>query len=244
MGQTWNGDLVHDAGNVLSDIGGFFSGPPGDPGRIRQVAAQVESLRGRFDADRRALDEAVNELTTSWRGDGATQFAATWSGGGGGPAPARVLHDASEQLRTFSTQLYDYADQLEHAQHEHWIELGIMAALTVVNVAQLGADPATEAAEIGEGTAMAVGTSFALTDVGTLALQGAFVGLGSDVIAQLGADVWDRMDTRFDLTGDHAVALLDPREAALSAAGGAASFAAAGTVGRSPNSSAGSSSAA
>ena len=55
MGQSWNGDLVHDAGNVVSDISGWLSGPPGDPGRIRQVAGQIESLGDCLDRDRRGL---------------------------------------------------------------------------------------------------------------------------------------------------------------------------------------------
>ncbi|HEX6539684.1 MAG TPA: WXG100 family type VII secretion target, partial [Candidatus Dormibacteraeota bacterium] len=149
MGQTWNGDLVHDAGNVVSDIGGWFSGPPGDPGRIRQAAGQLESLGDRLDRDRRGLNEAIDELTRSWQGDGATQFHETWYGAGGGAAPATVMADAHTQLAGFVRNLRDYADKLEQAQNEHWIQMGILAALTVVNVAQLGADPATDAAEVG-----------------------------------------------------------------------------------------------
>lgn len=231
MGQTWNGNLAHDAGNVLSDIGSFFSGPPGDPGRIRQCAVQVEGVRDRLDGDRRGLNEAVDELTTAWTGDGAGSFHATWYGGGSGQAPATVLEGAHQTLDRFARQLYDYADQLQHAQEEHWISMGIMAALTIVNVVQLGADPATDAAEIGVATGTATGASFALADIGTMAIQGAAFGFASDAVSQLGADLLDQLNPQFDRTGDHAVSLFDYKEAALSTIESAVSFGVAGAAG-------------
>ena len=232
MGQTWNGNLVHDGANVVSDIGGFLSGPPGDPGRIRQVASQIETVRDQFDADRRALDEAVDELGRTWTGDGSRAFAAMWYQGSHGPAPARVLADQTTGLDGFVRQLRDYADTLEHAQHEHWIQMGMMVVLTAVNVAQLGMDPATDAAEIGTGAAVEVGSSFALGDIGALAVQGAVKGFANDVISQLGADVWDRLDTRFDQTGDHAVSLFNAEQLARSTVQGGATGAVLGTGGK------------
>ena len=221
MGQSWNGDLVHDAGNVVSDIGGWLSGPPGDPGRIRQVASQIETLGDRLDSNRRGLNESIDELTRSWQGDGATQFRETWYGGGG--SPATVMSDAHTQLIGFVRGLRDYADKLEQAQNEHWIQMGILAALTVVNVAQLGADPATDAAEVGVAATTEVAAGFTLASVGTMAIEGAFVGLSSDVVAQLGADVLDHLDPAFDQTGDHATSWFNPQEAALSAVVGGGS---------------------
>lgn len=221
QGQTWNGDVLHDAGNVVSDIGGWLSGPPGDPGRIRQCAAQVEALLTRFDADHRRLNESVDELTTSWTGDAATQFRATWYGGGTQVAPDNVLADVHAKLARFSRDLRDYADQLEHAQNDHWIQMAILAAMTVVNAAQLGADAATDAAEVGVAAGTAVATSFTLADIGTIAIESAFTGFGTDVVSQFGADLLDRIDPHFDRTGDHAVALFNPGEAALSAVSGA-----------------------
>lgn len=231
QGQTWNGDVLHDAGNVVSDIGGWLSGPPGDPGRIRACADQVDALVTRFHADHRGLNEGIDELTTAWTGDGATQFRATWYGGGTQVATDRVLTDARAKLSRFSRNLRDYADQLEHAQTEHWIQMGILVALTVVNAAQLGADPATNAAEVGVAAGTAVGTSFALADIGTMAVQSALIGFGTDVVSQFGADLIDRLDPRFDATGDHSVALFNPGEAVLSgvtAAGSGVLFAAGG----------------
>lgn len=221
--QTWNGNVLNDAGNVASDVVGFFEGPPGDPGRIRACADQVDALITRFDADHRGLNESVDELTTSWSGDGATQFRTTWYGGGTQVAPDKVLSDAHAKLSGFSRNLRDYADQLEHAQNEHWIQMEILVALTVLNAAQLGADPATNAAEVGVATGAAVGSSFALADIGALAIDGAFIGFGSDVVSQLGADLMDRLDPAFDSTGDHAVALFNPEEAVLSGVIGAGS---------------------
>ena len=221
MGQTWNGNLAHDAGNVISDIGGWLSGPPGDPGRIRQVASLIDGLRDRFDGNHRALDEAVDELTRTWQGDGASAFQATWYGGASGPAPTAVLADVSTKMASFSRALRDYADQLEHAQTEHWIQMGIMAALTIVNAVQLGADPATDAAEVGVAAGTAVGASLTLASVGTMVLDGAVIGFTSDVVSQLGADVLDRLDPHFDQTGDHVVSLFNPEEAALSGIQGA-----------------------
>lgn len=61
MGQTWSGDLLHDAGNIGADVAGFFAGPPGDPSVIRQTASVIETLRDRYDEHRRALNEAVDE---------------------------------------------------------------------------------------------------------------------------------------------------------------------------------------
>ena len=221
--QTWNGDVLHDAGNVVSDIGSWLSGPLGDPGRIRQCADQVDGLLTRFDADHRGLNESIDELTTSWTGESATQFRATWYGGGTQVSPHRVLTDAHAKLARFSRNLRDYADQLEHAQSEHWIQMAILAAMTVVNAAQLGADPATNAAEVGVAAGTAAGTAFTLADIGTMGVEGAFVGFGSDVVSQLGADLLDRLDPSFDTTGDHTVALFNPAEAVLSGVAGAGS---------------------
>ena len=220
MGQTWNGDVGHDLGNVVSDIGGWFSGPPGDPGRIRQCASQVESLRDRFDADRRGINESVDELTTTWTGSAAAAFQGTWYGGGSVPAPAAVLETAYQRLDRFSRQLYDYADQLQHAQEEHWISLAIMCALTVVNAVQLGADPATDAAEVGAATGTAVGASFTLADIGTMAINGAACAFTSDVVSQLGADLLDELNPQFDRTGDHSVSLFSGKELAVSTVSG------------------------
>lgn len=221
--QTWNGDVLHDAGNVVSDIGSWLSGPPGDPGRLRHCADQVDALLTQFDADHRGLNESIDELTTSWTGDGATQFRTTWYGGGAQVSPDKVLSDAHAKLSRFSRNLRDYADQLEHAQNEHWIQMEILVALTVLNAAQLGADPATNAAEVGVAAGTAVGTAFTLADVGTMAIESAFIGFGSDVVSQFGADLLDRMDPQFDTTGDHAVALFNPEEAVLSGVVGAGS---------------------
>ncbi|MBV8527086.1 MAG: hypothetical protein JOZ75_02090 [Candidatus Dormibacteraeota bacterium] len=222
MGQTWNGSLAHDAGNVVADIGGFLSGPPGDPGRIRQCASQVESLRDRFDADRRAVNEAVAELTTTWTGAAGAAFHAAWNGDATGPARATVLDGAYRTLDQFARQLFDYADHLQHAQDEHWISMGIMAALTIVNVVQLGADPATDAAEVGVATGSGIGTSFALADIGTMAINGAAFGFSTDLVSQLGADLLDHLNPQFGRTGDHAVSLIDPSELVVSTVEGSA----------------------
>lgn len=219
MDQTWSANPIQDVANIGSDVVGFFAGPPGDPGRIRQAASQIQSILDQFEADRTALNEAVDELTRTWTGDAAHAFADGWHTGAAKPSPAMVLADASKKLETFARQLHDYADQLEHAQHEHWIQMAVLAAMTVVNAAQLGMDPATDAVEVGEAAAAAVGSSFALGDLGTFAIEGAFSGVTSNVVAQLGADGWDRLDGAFDVTGDHAVGLFDPKEALSTAAG-------------------------
>lgn len=223
MGQTWNGDVGHDIGNIASDIGSWLSGPPGDPDRIRHCAQQVESLRDRFSADHRGLNESIDELTRTWQGDGAASFRAIWYGGATRQAPDAVLTDAHNKLDRFAKQLYDYADQLQHAQDEHWMQIGIMAALTVVNAVQLGADPATDAAEVGVAAGTAVGSSFALADIGTMAIDNAVFGFTTDLVSQVGADVLDHLNPEFDRTGDHVVALFDPKEAATTTvlAGGA-----------------------
>lgn len=220
MGQTWNGNVGHDLGNVISDIGSWLSGPPGDPGRIRQCASQVDALRDRLDGDRRALNESVDELTTRWTGDGAGAFQTIWYSGGSTSAPATVLESAYHALDRFARQLYDYADQLQHAQEEHWISMGIMAALTIVNAVQLGADPATDAAEVGVATGTAVGTSFALADIGTMAINGAVCAFTTDVVSQLGADLLDELNPEFDRTGDHAVSLFSGEELLTSTVAG------------------------
>jgi uncharacterized protein YukE len=196
--------------NIGSDVVGFITGPPGDPGRIRQAAKHVEDLSARYDADRRAINEAVDELLRIWHGDSATDFAAKWyRGGAGGPAATAVLADAKQRLDGFAKKLNDYADQLEHAQHDHWIQTALMAGLTVVNVVQLGLDPATDAAEVG------------LASVGTMALrQGAIAGF-SDLVGQAGADLWDHLDSGFDGTGDHVVGWFDPLELIVTTAEGA-----------------------
>lgn len=225
MGQTWNGDLLHDAGNIGADVVGFFAGPPGDPGRIRQTASSIEALRDRYEKDRLALNDAVDELTRTWTGDSASQFSESWREDGAHRAPARVLEGATATLDQFVRQLRDYADQLEHAQHEHWIQLAMVVGLTVVNAAQLGADPATDGAEVAVTATTVAVSSITFADIGALAIGGAFLGLGSDLVAQVGADIFDLGEGQFDQTRDHIVPWLNGGELAqnalLGGAGGA-----------------------
>jgi uncharacterized membrane protein len=134
-----------------------------------------------------------------------------------------VLSTLSHNLAAFSRELRDYADQLEHAQNEHWIQLGLMAALTVLNAAQGGADPATDAAEVAAGAGLEVTAGVSLAGLCELALGGALSGFGSDVLSQFGVDLLDRTDPRFDQTGDDVVPAFDAGEAAGSALNGALS---------------------
>jgi uncharacterized protein YukE len=221
MGSTF---FLTGAGNVLGDVGndisGFFTGPPGDPGRIRQIADRVDALHAEFTRAALALDDAVLTLTQSWTGTASTSFSNAWCACTK-DSPSTVLSTLAGTLTQFSRQLRDYADTLEHAQHEHWIQLGLMAALTIVNVAQLGADPVTDAAEVGVGAGMEVAAGLSLSGLGDLALSGAMAGLEFDTISQLGADLLDRTDPQFDQTGDGVVPLFDPQEAAESAIYGA-----------------------
>ena len=212
MGQTWNGDLLHDAGNIGADVAGFFAGPPGDPGAIRRTASTIEGLRDRYERNRHTLNEAVDELMRTWTGDGASQFWNMWHEGGAHRAPAAVLADATATLDRFVRQLRDYADELEHAQNEHLIQMAMVVGLTVVNAAQLGADPATDAAEVGAAAVTVAGSSITLADIGAMTIGGAFAGFGSDLVVQLGADALDLTDGQFDQTGDHVVPWLNGGE--------------------------------
>ena len=169
-----------------------------------------------------ALDDAVITLTQSWTGTAATSFRGAWTAGTRG-SPSTVLSTLGDNLVAFSRELRDYADQLEHAQNEHWIQLGLMAALTVLNAAQGGADPATDAAEVAAGAGLEVAAGVSLTGLGELALGGALSGFGSDVLSQFGADLLDRTDPGFDQTGDDVVPVFDAGEAASSALNGALS---------------------
>ena len=219
--QVWNGDLLHDGANVLEDVAGFIAGPPGDPARIRQTASVFETLSDHYDADGRAINEAVDELLNTWQGDSATAFQTRWYGDGGTPAPAQALAHMTARLDRFVAQLRDYADQLEHAQHDHWIQMAVLTAMTVINVAQGGLDPATDAAEVGMAAVDTVSTGFDLAEVGTLAVKGAFAGFTSDIAGQAGADIWDHFfESSFDATGNHAVSLFDPAELVVSTAAG------------------------
>ncbi len=96
-----------------------------------------------------------------------------------------------------------------------------MAALTVLNAAQGGADPVTDAAEVAAGAGLEVAAGASITGLGELALGGALSGFGSDVFSQLGADLLDRTSPRFDQTGDDVVPVFDAGEAASSALNGA-----------------------
>ncbi|HAW10024.1 MAG: hypothetical protein ABSC16_01700 [Candidatus Dormibacteria bacterium] len=130
--------LLTGAGNVLGDMGGFLTGPAGDPGRIRQIAEMVDALTAEYRRATLALDDAVITLTQSWTGTAATSFRGAWTAGTRG-SPSTVLNTLGDNLVAFARELRDYADELEHAQNEHWIQLGLMAALTVLNAAQGGA---------------------------------------------------------------------------------------------------------
>jgi hypothetical protein len=55
--------FVTGAGGVLGDIGGFFAGPPDDPGRIRQIASLVDALNAEYGRAVSTLDDAVLTLT-------------------------------------------------------------------------------------------------------------------------------------------------------------------------------------
>jgi len=208
--------LLTGAGNVLGDMGGFLTGPAGDPGRIRQIAEMVDALTAEYRRATLALDDAVITLTQSWTGTAATSFRGAWTAGTRG-SPSTVLNTLGDNLVAFSRELRDYADELEHAQNEHWIQLGLMAALTVLNAAQGGADPATDAAEVAAGAGLEVTAGVSLAGLGELALGGALSGFGSDVLSQLGADLLDRTDPDFDQTGDDVVPVFDASEATSSA---------------------------
>ncbi len=226
--------VLTGAGDVLGDISSFLTGPSGDPARIRQVAAQVEGVNAEYQGHVAALNSAVDTLTSSWTGDAAGSFRSTWFGAqlcGAGPrAPSQVLAAVSSQMAQFAQQLCDYADALEHAQHEHWIEMGVLAAMAVVSAAQLGADPVTDAAAAGAASGMEVGASISMGALG-VALQGGLINFGADVVAQLGADLWDGTDPLFNQTGDDVVPAFDVGEAATSGLSGAVSFAIPGALG-------------
>ena len=212
--------LLTGAGNALGDIGGFLTGPSGDPGRIRQIAGMVDALIAEYQRAALALDDAVLTLTQSWTGAAATSFCGAWTACTRG-SPSTVLSALGSNLAAFSRELRDYADQLEHAQNEHWVQLGLMAALTVLNAAQGGADPATDAAEVAVGAGLEVTAGVSLAGLGELALGGALSGFSSDVLSQFGADLLDRTDAAFDQTGDAVVPVFDAGEAAGSALSGA-----------------------
>lgn len=194
MGQTWDANPIHDVANIASDVGGFFTGPPGDPGRIRQAAQRVEHLAWEYRQHAAAVTEAVDALTQTWGGDAAQAFHGRWYAGGGQPGPAHLLSEMHDQLTAFAAGLRDYATRLENKQHDHWIQMAALAALTVVNAVQLGADPATDAAEVGMGTAVQIGSSFSLPAMTTFASREAFALFASDLVGQLGAHVWDSLD--------------------------------------------------
>lgn len=223
MGQHWDFNPVTDLGNVGSDLWSFLSGPTGDPGRIRQVASQIGAMGHEYQGHVTAINEAVDELGHVWTGDAATAFVTRWQTCETTASQA-TMKGAGDGLMKFARRLNDYADRLEHAQHERWLQLGIMGALFVVDVAQLGLDPLTDAAAVGIGAAAAGGVPFLVAEVSTFAIEGALVNFASDVIAQLGADAWDHLDGRFDASGDHEVAFFNGDEAAASALQGAASF--------------------
>jgi hypothetical protein len=208
------------AGTVAGDIGGFFTGPPGDPGRIRQIATLVDAVNCDYTRAARALDDAVLTLTLAWTGSAATQFHTAWTA----PtrtSPSSLLSSLSDTLTAFARELRDHADKLENAQNQHWVQLGLMAALTLLNAAQGGADPATDAAEVAAGTAMEVGADLTLTGLGEMALTGAINGFASDALSQLGADLLDRLDPQFNDTGDDAVPVFDGGQALQGAVQGA-----------------------
>jgi len=214
--------LLTGAGDVLGDVGGFLSGPAGDPGRIRQIAGMVDTLAAEYRGATLALDDAVIALTQSWTGTAATAFRGAWTARTRS-SPSTVLGALAANLAAFSRELRDYADKLEHAQNEHWIQLGLMAALSVLNAAQGGADPVTDAAEVAAGEGLEVATGISLAGLGELALGGAVSGFGSDALSQFGADLLDRCDPAFDRTGDDVVPVFDVGEAASSALNGALS---------------------
>ena len=212
--------LLTGARNVLGDIGGFFTGPPGDPGRIRQIAGLVDGINADYTKATLALDDAVVTLTQAWTGAAATTFRSAWESRSR-DSPSTILGTTGASLTEFARELRDYSDKLEHAQHEHWVQLGLMAALTVLNAAQLGGDGVTDAAEVAIAAGGGIGADLTLSGLGGLALGGAAAGFGSDVLSQLGADVLDGTDPSFNQTGDDVVSAFDPGEAASSALQGA-----------------------
>ena len=62
VGQHWDLNPVNDLGNVGSDIWSFLSGPPGDPGRIRHVASQIETMGHECRRHVSAINEAIDAL--------------------------------------------------------------------------------------------------------------------------------------------------------------------------------------
>ena len=69
--------LLSGAGDVLGDIGGFISGPPGDPGRIRQIAGLVDAL-----AVTAEQDVSVTAFVGWVGGNGSASYECVLPGGG------------------------------------------------------------------------------------------------------------------------------------------------------------------
>lgn len=183
---------------TLGAIGSFFSGPPGDPGQIRAIARRVDAVRSHAEDSHRTVDGAVAALTGRWQGQASRRFHSVWFSGDAASCrtpPSRSFAEVGDHLRALSDQLNQFADKLEHAQHEHWIQMGVLAAMLVVDAVQLGMDPATDAITAGV-VAGEIGSSIAL-DVGlsigrTVLLEG-FKGAVLDIASQEGANVWDRV---------------------------------------------------
>ena len=95
----------------------------------------VDALTAEYQPAALALDDAVITLTESWTGAAANSFRGAWTACTRS-SPSTLLSALGDNLAAFSRELRDYADQLEHAQNEHWIRFGLMAALTVLNAAQ------------------------------------------------------------------------------------------------------------
>ncbi|HET9052136.1 MAG TPA: WXG100 family type VII secretion target [Candidatus Dormibacteraeota bacterium] len=180
--------------SFLDDLAAFFTGPPGDPGAIRGIATTLDRIRGEASGTRTHLDAAVEHLTAQWTGSASDRFRGIWFDGSptGQESATQSFAGLEGALLELSSKLRDYADKLEKAQDEHWIQLGILAGMLIVDAVQLGADPATDTA-----TAVMVAGDVAggitldvVIDVSVDILATGFKTAFIDVVSQEGANLF------------------------------------------------------
>lgn len=126
-------------------------------GELRQKSQRFSAAAQQMINQAKQLDGAAQDLAdnaTSWAGKGSSIFMDTWLRYHGDTLRSAIaLDSASQVLSKLAQKLDDAAQQIMSLQAQEAAGVAVTVGLVLLDVAQLGMDPVTDAATVGAGGA-------------------------------------------------------------------------------------------
>src|SRR5947209_10229852 len=144
-------------------------------GQLRQGATKFSDAAQTLRRQAQRLDWSSQDLTSNvnaWAGDGSTNFQTAWKKyHQNTQQSATAMDNTSQALSKLAQKIEDAVQQLRQQQaSQSWLAIGLgvlTVGLVVVDVLQLGLDPATDAATVAAGSADAAAISSSEAAAGT-----------------------------------------------------------------------------